>query len=387
MANPRSRARTAIVPLLTLLAPGVASADDGWVATAEAPAAVAVSDPQSDWFGAGTLPSAALYRSFSPHFLGGARLRAGFLTSRSADAGEVEGMPLDDKRTGGLGALTLTGRVRPGGDASGLWLEAGAGGAVTGRDLRPTAELGVGWGFEAGPVDLGPSLRYLHVVQPDDELSPADASIALIGVEVTFGRERAAGRLPVPPPAPARPPAHRAAPAFAVDRDPEHLVDLDAPCPLHAVPAADADLAPGCPRHTLFTVVEDRIALEERVLFDTGRARVRRQGRVVLAAIAAHLDAHPELERVEIEGHADHRGTDAYNLALSAARAERVRDVLSRLGVGASLRAAGFGEDRPRNGGRGERAWRENRRVELVLIRRREVPADAPTVSASTEDN
>ena len=381
MAIPR--ARFAIAPLLALLAPATAAADDGWVATAEAPAAVAVSDPQSDWFGTGTLPSAAVYRAFGSFLLGGARLRAGFLTSRGGDAGEADGMPLEDKRTGGLGSLTLSGRFRPRGGA-GPWLEAGAGGALTGHDLRPTAELAIGWGFEAGPVDVGPSLRYLHVLQPDDELSPADARIALIGLEVTLGRERA-DRLPLPERPPGRPRARRSAPVFAADRDPEHLVDLDAPCPLHEVPGGDPDLAPGCPRHALFTVVEDRIALEERVLFDTGRARVRSGGRVVLAAVAAHLADHPEFERVEIEGHADDRGTDAYNLVLSAARAERVRDVLVGLGVGATLRAAGFGEDHPRRAGRGERAWRENRRVELVLVRRREVPADAATRSASAE--
>ncbi|HUS63496.1 MAG TPA: OmpA family protein [Kofleriaceae bacterium] len=381
MAIPR--ARFAIAPLLALLAPGTAAADDGWMATAEAPAAVAVSNPQSDWFGAGTMPSAALYRSFGARLLAGVRLRAGFLTSRGVDTGEADGKPLDDKRTGGLGSLTVGGRLRPRGGA-GPWVEAGAGGALTGHDLRPTAELAIGWGFEAGPVDVGPSLRYLHVFQPDDELSPADARIALIGLEVTLGGHRA-DRLPLPERPPGRPRVRGGAPAFAADRDPEHLVDLDAPCPLHEVPGGDPQLAPGCPRHALFTIVEDRIALEERVLFDTGRARVRHGGRVVLAAVAAHLEDHPEFERVEIEGHADDRGTDSYNLLLSAARAERVRDVLVGLGVGASLRAAGFGEDRPRQTGHGERAWRVNRRVELVLVRRREVPVDATTRSARAE--
>lgn len=379
--------RLAFVTAL-LLGPASAAAEDGWIATAEAPAAMALSAPQSEWFGAGTLPSAAIYRSFGRRLLGGARLRAGFLTS-GGDAGEVDGMAIDDKRTGGLGSLTIAGRVRPLADdgrlGTGPWLEVGAGAALTGRDVRPTAELGVGWGFAAGPIDLGPSLRYVHVVQPDDHLSSADARIVLVGIEIgLLDRDRARSQRLVVRAQPVRPRGVRAEPAFAADRDADRILDVDKACPLHEVPAGDGDgEALGCPRHALFTVVEDRIALEERVLFDTGRARVRRGGLVVLAAIAAHLAANPEFERVEIEGHADQRGSDDYNLGLSALRAQRVRAQLVKLGVGATIEASGFGEARPRKAGAGERAWRQNRRVELVLVRRREVPATRPAVDVT----
>lgn len=65
-----------------------------------------------------------------------------------------------------------------------------------------------------------------------------------------------------------------------------------------------------------------------------------------------------------LEGHADERGTEEYNLQLSNRRAEAVRRYLSSLGI-KDLRAVGFGETQPANPGQTEEAFAENRRVEL----------------------
>ncbi|MDF1562934.1 MAG: peptidoglycan-associated lipoprotein Pal [Deltaproteobacteria bacterium] len=72
--------------------------------------------------------------------------------------------------------------------------------------------------------------------------------------------------------------------------------------------------------------------------------------------------------RVTLQGHADERGTEEYNLALGEKRADAARKYLSNLGVSDGLmKVVSFGEERPANPGSDEGAWAENRRVELDL--------------------
>lgn len=88
-----------------------------------------------------------------------------------------------------------------------------------------------------------------------------------------------------------------------------------------------------------------------------------------LAISAAWLKSHPEFN-VVIEGHADERGTEQYNLALGEKRANTAKDYLVALGVPASkIRTVSFGEERPFATGSNESAWAKNRRAHLVLER------------------
>ena len=379
MSTPTSRA---LIPLTAGLTAtwlgGIAHADHSWLLTADAPAAVAVSTPQDDWFAAGALPSVSLARAITPTVLVGARLRGGVLAE-----GDRPDVALMDKSAGGLASLTLGVRVRPFAGArlgDGFWVEAAGGGAQTGDDTRATAELGLGWGFPAGSVVLGPSLRYLQVFQPDDQLAPHDARLVLAGIEVAlFDREeRAADRLVVTRVAPPKPVAAPAVVEKDTDRDGDRILDTDDACPNQPEVENGVDDKDGCPDEGLFEVVNDRITLDERVLFGTARARVSHRGREVLGAISRYLGEHPEFYQVQVEGHADERGTDEYNLNLSKRRAERVRDVLVQLGVRVELAIEARGESSPRVEGSNERAWRQNRRVEFVLVRHQERTAEVP---------
>jgi len=69
---------------------------------------------------------------------------------------------------------------------------------------------------------------------------------------------------------------------------------------------------------------------------------------------------------VRLEGHADERGTEEYNLQLSNRRAASVRKYLHDLGVpAAGLSTVGYGKNRPVAEGHDEQAWAANRRVEF----------------------
>lgn len=71
---------------------------------------------------------------------------------------------------------------------------------------------------------------------------------------------------------------------------------------------------------------------------------------------------------VRIEGHADARGTNEYNLVLGERRAEAVKRVLLALGVPAErLSTVSYGEEQPVCRGHQESCWQQNRRAHLAV--------------------
>ena len=77
---------------------------------------------------------------------------------------------------------------------------------------------------------------------------------------------------------------------------------------------------------------------------------------------------------VTIEGHADERGTNEYNLALGDRRANAVRDYLGSLGVdGGRLRIITYGEERPVCTDSAESCWSQNRRAHMIITGRANV--------------
>ena len=70
--------------------------------------------------------------------------------------------------------------------------------------------------------------------------------------------------------------------------------------------------------------------------------------------------------RFTIEGNADERGTEEFNMVLSQKRSASVRKYLVDLGVaGGALDTVGYGENKPVSNGHTEEAWALNRRVEF----------------------
>jgi len=101
------------------------------------------------------------------------------------------------------------------------------------------------------------------------------------------------------------------------------------------------------------------------VNFEFDKAVLLAESTLILDRVAASLLAHPEV-KVEVAGHTDSDGSDAYNLKLSDRRAKAVRDYLIKKGVPASqLTANGYGESRPTADNKTVEGRAENRRVEL----------------------
>lgn len=103
------------------------------------------------------------------------------------------------------------------------------------------------------------------------------------------------------------------------------------------------------------------------VLFDFDRATLRPTARESLARAAGVLLAYPDLT-LRLEGHTDTVGTAAYNLALSQARADAVRNYLLQQGIPAErITSVGLGQDYPVASNQTPEGRRQNRRVELVV--------------------
>ena len=102
------------------------------------------------------------------------------------------------------------------------------------------------------------------------------------------------------------------------------------------------------------------------IYFDYDRSTIRPEYAETLRAHGAWLAANPG-GKLQLEGHADERGTPEYNLALGARRAHAVAQALMALGAAdGQWTAVSFGEEKPMTEGANEMAWSQNRRVELI---------------------
>ena len=104
------------------------------------------------------------------------------------------------------------------------------------------------------------------------------------------------------------------------------------------------------------------------IYFDFDRYDLKPDARATLKANADWLKANPSA-RAEIEGHCDERGTNEYNLALGAKRAQAARDYLITLGIAKDrLSTKSYGEELPVCKEQNEGCWQKNRRDRFVVI-------------------
>ena len=105
-----------------------------------------------------------------------------------------------------------------------------------------------------------------------------------------------------------------------------------------------------------------------RVLFGFNQYNVSPDAAKTLDKQAAWLKRHAETTAV-VEGHADARGPEKYNLALGERRASAIRDYLVGKGVAAErIKTISYGEARPVAQGETEAAWSQNRRGVTFIL-------------------
>lgn len=160
-------------------------------------------------------------------------------------------------------------------------------------------------------------------------------------------------RKPAPPPPAVQPQPRPTPPAPRVEPTP---------------PAARIDTTPKVNTDSIEAVARARDALLAKLYFDFDRSDLRDDQRSVLDAKLPVLQANPDV-RIRIEGNADERGSDEYNMALGMRRAQTARKYLVDHGIDAArIDIVSYGEERPVCQEHDESCWSQNRRDEFVIV-------------------
>ena len=110
------------------------------------------------------------------------------------------------------------------------------------------------------------------------------------------------------------------------------------------------------------------VNLPEGVTFDVGSYSLKPEFRATLDKVADSLKQYPN-SLIDVYGHTDSTGSDAYNQTLSENRARTVASYLSMQGVSAArVRSQGFGETMPVADNATDDGRRKNRRVEIKIV-------------------
>ncbi len=110
------------------------------------------------------------------------------------------------------------------------------------------------------------------------------------------------------------------------------------------------------------------VNLPNGVTFDTDSTLIKPAFRDTLDRVAQNLVQYPD-SLIDVYGHTDSTGSDAYNQNLSENRARAVADYLSSRGVApARIRSQGRGESQPVASNMSEEGRSANRRVEIKIV-------------------
>ena len=156
------------------------------------------------------------------------------------------------------------------------------------------------------------------------------------------------------------------------DNDKDRIPDKFDKCPNEPETYNGIEDEDGCPdaEKGRVMVTSGKILILDKVYFETGKAAIKPVSFPLLDQVGATLKGNPQIELIEIQGHADERGNDDANLRLTQARTQSVKEYLEKKGVeGGRMVAKGYGETRPVCQQHNETCWEKNRRVEFVILK------------------
>ncbi len=172
---------------------------------------------------------------------------------------------------------------------------------------------------------------------------------------------------------------HKTAPVAAKPADTTPVASAPAERPTPPIQQRDRTPAPveaaQTPRPERMTPAE-RATLNEKLahlndaLFDYDKSTIRDDASTVLKAdvgvIRDILSNYPN-QKLLIEGNADERGSEEYNLALGDRRARAAQEFLVSMGIpAAQLSLVSYGKERPVCTDKTEDCWQRNRRAHVT---------------------
>jgi outer membrane protein OmpA-like peptidoglycan-associated protein len=131
------------------------------------------------------------------------------------------------------------------------------------------------------------------------------------------------------------------------DNDQDAVADLDDFCP--NTPGIKAGDHPGCPKkNSLIVVTEKEIRITQQIQFEFNKSVIRPGiSFKILDEVVGVMNDNPKIS-LEVQGHTDNKGSDAYNMTLSQSRADAVRTYLVGHGISPDrLVSKGYGMRQP----------------------------------------
>lgn len=157
------------------------------------------------------------------------------------------------------------------------------------------------------------------------------------------------------------------------DNDGDGILDIRDDCPHTPEDFDGIEDQDGCPEgngpQEKIKVNRGRLEVKGMVFFETGKAKIHQDSHALLLEIALFLNRHPELPKIEVQGHTDATGRADSNQILSANRARAVMTFLIEEGSvdPERLTSQGYGSTRPLVSGNTSEAHAKNRRVEFMI--------------------
>ncbi len=116
--------------------------------------------------------------------------------------------------------------------------------------------------------------------------------------------------------------------------------------------------------------LNQKLARLEDALFDYDKSTIREDARTKLkddVGVIRDILANYPSQKLLIEGHADERGSEEYNMALGDRRAKAAQEFLASMGIpNSQLTIVSMGKDRPVCTEKTEECWQKNRRAHLT---------------------
>ncbi len=125
------------------------------------------------------------------------------------------------------------------------------------------------------------------------------------------------------------------------------------------------------------------VEFSSNVLFGFDKSNLSDDAKMNLNKLVVVLDSYPDTD-IEIQGHTDSRGSEAYNHTLSEQRAGTVSGYLSGKGIAYNrLTIKGFGENTPKYSNDTKEGQSQNRRVEFLITANEKMKAEAQQSAAN----
>lgn len=140
-----------------------------------------------------------------------------------------------------------------------------------------------------------------------------------------------------------------------------------AACSKKSTPNLEANSSLGAGQATPGSEQDFATNVGDRIYFENDQSTLTAEAQETLRRQAQWLAQYPGV-MIQIEGHADERGTREYNISLSARRATATREFLLAQGVEASrVSSIAYGKERPAALCDAEQCWSQNRRAVTVI--------------------